>query len=350
MKNKLDYHLLNILLVVGILYLLVITYNVWGGIVNKIFHIALPFLISFVIAYAFHPLVKKLENKKIKKPIAIFLVVFFVLLFTVGLCYLTFPLLYEQLSSFSLFVGNFFNHISQKFNIEFGTLQKTITENLNLIVKDISKYVSDGAIKLIFTSINIVTNFLIVSILSIYFLAYMDKIRASIKSFFSKFSKKTFNYIKEMDYQMTQYFRGLILVIIVQFFEYSLAFLIIGHPNWLLLGILASVTTVIPYFGGIIVNVIALIISSTISLPLFIATAVLVVVCPTLDGYVISPKIYGKTNNVNPIWIIISVVIGSQLGGIVGIIISLPLFLLIQGTVKYYKEDIIKYLKKVTNW
>lgn len=349
MKKKLDYNLLNILLVVGILYILATTYDIWGGLANKIFHIVLPFLISFVIAYAFSPIVKKLEKKNIKKPIAIFLVIFCVLLLTVGLCYFTFPLLYEQLISFTKLIGSFFNDLSVKFNIDFGALEDTITSNLNLIVQDISKYVSDGAIKLIFTSINIVTNTLVIAILSVYFLIYMDQIRASIKKFFKKFSKKTFNYVKEMDHQMTQYFKGLILVIIVQFFEYSLAFLIIGHPNWLLLGILAAVTTIIPYFGGIIVNFIALIIASAVSLPLFIATAVLVIVCPTLDGYVISPKIYGKTNNVNPIWIIVSVVVGSQLGGIIGIIISLPLFLLIQGTVKYYKEDIIKYVKKVTN-
>ena len=350
MKNKLDYKLLNALIVVAILYILISTYSVWGGFVHSIYHILLPFLISFVMAYAFHPLVKKLESKNVKRPFAIFIVVSLILLFTVGLCCLTFPLLYEQLLSFTKLIGNFFHHISDKFNVDLGMLEKTVTDNLNLIVKDISKYVSDGAIKFIFTSINIVTNVLVISILFVYFLVYMDKIRKKIKDFFSKFSKKTYNYIKEMDYQMSQYFRGLILVIIVQFFEYCLAFLIIGHPNWFLLGVLASVTTVIPYFGGIIVNIIALIIASAVSMPLFIATAALVIICPTLDGYVISPKIYGKTNNVNPIWIIVSVVIGSQIGGIIGIIVSLPLFLLIQGTVKYYKEDIIKYLKKVTNW
>ncbi len=350
MKNKLDYRLLNTLILVGILYILITTYPIWGGIVSMLFQMLFPFLLSFVLAYAFYPIVKKLQKKNIKKPIAIFIVVALILLFTVGLCYLTVPLLYEQLISFTKLIGNFFNHISNKFNVDLGMLEKTITDNLNLIVKDVSKYVSNGAIKLIFTSINIITNTLIIAILSIYFLVYMDKIRIKIKEFFNKFSKKTYNYIKEMDYQMTQYFRGLILVIVVQFFEYCLAFLIIGHPNWLLLGVLASVTTVIPYFGGILVNILALIIASAVSTPLFIATAALVIICPTLDGYVISPKIYGKTNNVNPIWIIVSVIIGGQIGGIIGIIVSLPLFLLIQGTVKYYKEDIIKYLKKVTNW
>lgn len=349
MKNKLNYNLLNTLIVVAIIFLLITTYPMYSGAISTILKMGLPFFISFVIAYAFYPLVRKLESKNIKKPIDIFIIVFLFLLLTVGLCYFTFPLIYDQLISFTKLIGNVFTHLSDRFNIDFGVLEKTVTDNLNLIVKDISKYVSDGALKLIFTSINIVTNTLIIFILTIYFLVYMDKIRASLKVFFKKFSKKTYNYIKAMDYQMSQYFKGFILVVIVQFFEYTLAFFIIGHPNWLLLGILASVTTIIPYFGGIIVNIIALIIASAVSLPLFIATAVLVIVCPTLDGYVISPKIYGKTNDVNPIWIIVSVVLGSKIGGIVGIVVSLPLFLLIQGTVKYYKDDIIKYLKKVTN-
>ncbi len=349
MKNKVNYNLLNILILVAIIYILFATYSWWGGILNTIWHLLIPFLISFVIAYAFHPLVKKLESKNIKRGLAIFIVVTLVILFTVGLCLLTFPLLYDQLISFTKLIGDSITNISDKLNINFGDFEDTINNNLNIIIQDASKFVSNGAIKLVFSSISFLTNVLVIGILSVYLLAYMDRIRKSLKEFFSKFSKKTYNYVKEMDNQMTGYFKGLILIMIIQLFEYSIAFLLIGHPNWLLLGILSSVTTVIPYFGGIIVNIIALIISSVVSLPLFIATAVIAFVCPTIDGYIISPKVYGKTNNVNPIWIIVSVVIGSRIGGIIGIIVSLPLFLLIQGTVKYYKEDIIKFIKKVTS-
>jgi len=87
---------------------------------------------------------------------------------------------------------------------------------------------------------------------------------------------------------------------IIQLFEYSLLFFIVGHPNWLILGILACLTTIIPYFGGVLTNIIAILTATVISTPLTIATIVICLIFPQLDGYVISPHVYGKTNDINP--------------------------------------------------
>ena len=125
-------------------------------------------------------------------------------------------------------------------------------------------------------------------------------------------------------------------------FEYSILFLIIGHPNWLILGILACVTTVIPYFGGLITNIIAIILASVVSLPLTIATIIICLIFPQVDGYIISPKVYGKTNNVNPLITIMVVSIGGTLKGVVGIIIELPCYLLVRTTYNFFKKDLKK--------
>ena len=100
-------------------------------------------------------------------------------------------------------------------------------------------------------------------------------------------------------------------------------------------------TTVIPYFGGLITNVIAVILASVVDTPLFIVTLVICFIFPNIDGYIISPKIYGKTNNINPLWAIFAVVAGGSLFGIVGIMISLPVYIAINCTFNYYKSDIL---------
>ena len=150
-----------------------------------------------------------------------------------------------------------------------------------------------------------------------------------------------------MDIEITNYLKGLGIFMVIQLFEYSFLFFIIGHPNWLILGILACITTVIPYFGGLITNLIALVLASVVSLPLFIATAIICLIFPQLDGYLISPKIYGKTNNVNPLITIMVVSIGGTLKGVVGIIIALPIYLLIRTTYNFFKKDLKKGMNKV---
>ena len=124
-------------------------------------------------------------------------------------------------------------------------------------------------------------------------------------------------------------------------------FLLIGHPNWLILGILACVTTVIPYFGGLITNVIAIILATVISPKLLILTIIICLIFPQLDGYIISPKVYGKTNNVNPLITIMVVSVGGTLKGMVGIIIALPCYLLIRTTYNFFKKDLQKGMKAV---
>ena len=150
-----------------------------------------------------------------------------------------------------------------------------------------------------------------------------------------------------MDVEITNYLKGLEIFMVIQLFEYSILFLIIGHPNWLILGLLACLTTVIPYFGGLITNLIAIVLASVVSFPLVIATTVICLIFPQLDGYLISPKVYGKTNNVNPLITIMAVSIGGTVAGMVGIIAALPCYLLIRTTYLFFKNDLKKGMNMV---
>ena len=59
-ENKLNFKLLNILIIMGIVYILYLISGLWIGLVVKIFNIVAPFVLSFAVAYVVYPLVKKL--------------------------------------------------------------------------------------------------------------------------------------------------------------------------------------------------------------------------------------------------------------------------------------------------
>ena len=196
-------------------------------------------------------------------------------------------------------------------------------------------------------SINFVSNFIIVFVCFIYFLSDMDKIRNDVKVYFRKKNKKTFKLIQNIDHETTQYFKGLCLTLVIQFFEYTLVFFLIGHPNFLLLGILSSISSLIPYFGGLVVNLIALMIAAVVSPKLLILTLIVAIIFPNIDGYIVSPKVYGKTNNISPLLTIFAVFAGGVLGGFVGILIALPLTIIIKTIFNYYKGDIYKKIDDI---
>jgi len=191
-------------------------------------------------------------------------------------------------------------------------------------------------------SFSFIGKFIVGFVCFIYFLVDMDKIRNYLKKVLKSKSKKIYEYLKLMDKEISNYLKGMEIFMLIQLFEYSILFFIVGHPNWLILGILACITTVIPYFGGLITNVIAIILASVVSMPLMIATTVICLIFPQIDGYFISPRVYGKTNNVNPLITIMVVSIGGTLAGILGIIVALPVYLLIRTTYNFFKKDLKK--------
>lgn len=343
-KNKANYYLLNTIFVLLIVYLLYLTFGIWGGIVGTIFKIILPFLLAFTIAYALYPFVNKLMNKGIKKGLAITIVITVIVAVVVLIIWLVIPVMIKQLGALITWLVDFVKSLSTKYNIDLGTLQKYLG-NANSVVSGFSKSISDFSIGLINKSINILTLGVIAFIAAVYFLSYMESIRKGLKKYLKRRNVRTFNYIKRLDHEVSQYFVGLEKFMIVQFFEYTFIFFLIGHPYYLLLGTLCSVTTVIPYFGGIFSNIVACVTAFFVSKTLFILSLIVTFIMPNIDGYIISPRIYGSTNNVPALLTIFAAFAGGKLFGFVGIVIALPLTIILLATYRFYEEDISQKLE-----
>lgn len=346
LKNKLDFKLINLCLIVLIFFLLYQTGSLWITIFDKTISIVTPFFFAFIIAYAFNPLLRWFIKKGMPKGLGVFIIVL-IILTVIGLILgLGLPLLANQLSGLFGGIIEFINEISQKFNVNFADLESTLSTSFNNILADVSKYVSDGALSIIGSSLSIITGVMIALSAAIYLLIDMDKIRKSVYKFIHKRSKKISKYIEILDEEMMKYLGGLLKIVFITLFEYSLGYLIIGHPNALLLGLLASLAVVIPYFGGIFINIIALITAFVISPALFIRTIICVLVLSFMDGYLINPLVYGKSNQLHPLIVIIAVFAGGILFGLFGIIMALPLSIVIVATIRYFKKDIIEIVKK----
>ena len=328
----------------AIIYVVVATSHYWGSIMLKIFHIFVPFILAFIFAYILNPFVKKIENKGVHRGLALFFVLFMVFGLLIGILWITLPAIYEQLAAFSKIIPQVMSDISFRFDIDLGEYQAAIVDTLNQLVKDLGTYISTGTIDILGKSVNFFTNAIIVLVVGIYLLIDMDKILMCIKRYLKAHSKE-YQYIQVVDHEIGNYLHGLALFMIFQFFEYSILFKLIGHPSWLLLGILACITTVIPYFGGIFTNIIAILTASVVSTKLFVATLLITFIFPNIDGYIVSPHIYGKTNHINPVLVIFTAGVCSSLFGFWGIMMGLPIYIVIRATWEFFNGDIKDYIE-----
>lgn len=345
-KNKLNYKIINLAALMLLLYIGITNIGIWWDIFVKCIKVLAPFIVGFAFAYALTPLVRFLD-KKLPRWAALLIVILGSVLVLFGIIAITLPLLYDQLRLLIKMLIEVFNNFSDKFNVNIGSFEIKVTDYLNEILKSIGNVTSATTMDILGKSFDFIGKFIVGFVGFVYFLMDMNKIRSRVKELLLSVNKRSFKYIKCMDEEITNYLKGLGIFMVIQLFEYCFLFFIIGHPNWLILGVLACITTVIPYFGGLITNIIAIILASVVSFPLVIATTIICLIFPQLDGYVISPKVYGKTNNVNPLITIMAVSIGGTIAGVPGIIIALPIYLLIRETYHFFKKDLKEGIDKV---
>lgn len=346
MLNKsINLKLIHMALLAFILGVLYFTFPFWGTLLGLFIKILIPFVISFAIAYALYPFLIKMKKKGIPKVLGIIILSSIVLGSIGAIFYVLIPLLYDQIVSLVDVSFKTAKNLSSQYNIDLSTLQSRLTD-IGALTTQYGNDISKFGYNVITKSFSILIMSMVCFTISLYFLSEMTKIRAWLKKVLTRAKdKKGLKYVKELDHQMSNYFEGLQLYMIIQFFEYTLIYLIIGHPYFLLMGILAAVTTIIPYFGGIASNIIAILTAALISTKLFILSIIVTIVLSVFDGYVLSPRVYSKSNNVHPLIIIFSVFAGGILGGIIGIVISLPLAIILISTYRFYEKDIVQKLK-----
>lgn len=182
--SKINYKWLNILIMVGVIYLLFLMKNLWLGAVSKVLSIALPFMVAFAIAYVLYPFLKFMMEKKIPKALGILIIVVLVLLIVGLISYYAVPLFIKQLINLLSSLGKVTTDIATKYGLDLAVINKAIAKYSSLALDYVGTIISNGTIiSVLNTSIDFVTKFIIIFIVSIYFLTDMDKIRTRVKKY-----------------------------------------------------------------------------------------------------------------------------------------------------------------------
>lgn len=337
-KNKLDFKLINLAIWVLIIYLFLQTKEIWMEVVLIIKKILLPLFLSFCLAYIMYPILSFLKKIHVPKILSIILIILFIIgMIIIGSIYLI-PNIIHQLIDVTSNLIIFIKVFLVRFNLNYNDFTDIIFEKLNNRVFSLIRFLTINIYNITTISFSVITHIIIILSSSIYLLLDMDKIRYKFKNILKNYNIKIFNYVKMIDSEMKNYLVGFILIMIITFFEYMLGYLVIRHPNYLILAILASIGNIIPCFGGFISNIISLIISLVINPKLFIRNIILSIILSNIDNYIINPLVYGSTNRVSPVLIILSVFAGGVLFGTMGIIFSMPLVIILVSSYRFFKK------------
>tara|TARA_Y100001954_G_scaffold12525_1_gene12172 strand:+ start:1 stop:1119 length:1119 start_codon:yes stop_codon:yes gene_type:complete len=152
----------------------------------------------------------------------------------------------------------------------------------------------------------------------------------------SKFKEEAVFVLESFNDCLVVFFRGQVLVAICVGLCLAIGFSIIGLPYGILLGLLAGIIGIIPYFGVIVSTVPVLLLSLTHGDQMSLFGTGLGVYAPVaslgvcalvlfLEKTVIQPKIIGDRVGMHPVAVIISVLMGTTLvGGVIGGLLAIP--------------------------
>jgi len=177
---------------------------------------------------------------------------------------------------------------------------------------------------------------------SIYLLIEKDKLKPFVIRLIEAVAPKSTNetilkYSRQLDYNFRQYIFAQTIDGIILGSIMTIVLLLFGSPFALLLGLILGVVNYIPYFGSIFGTAFAvLVIAFTQGLPTAAFAAVIMFAIQQFDGNFIQPKLMGKTFSLSPLLVIISVTIGLHYGGVLGMLVAIPIVAILKDLLDAY--------------
>lgn len=328
----------NILLLFLIIYI--------GSLIDWVFNplrvafqtLFIPLILAGLMFYLLRPFVNLL-NKKMSRGISILLIyLLFIGILIVGLALLG-PVLQGQIMSLANNIPqivegiqewfleiDLFNRISQLQQEEFLNIDDYIDSVMDTL-NNWGRGAITGVGSLLGSLASGVFTLILLPILLFYVLKDSKKFQEGfIKMFHHKQQSEVREILEDVDRALSSYIQGQGLVCLFVGILCLIAFLIIGLDYALLLGIIAGLTNIIPFFGPWIGSIPAVIVALFLSPITALFTVLAIIIIQQIESNLISPQIIGKKLNLHPLVIIFLILIAGQLVGLIGMILVVPLF------------------------
>jgi predicted PurR-regulated permease PerM len=148
--------------------------------------------------------------------------------------------------------------------------------------------------------------------------------------------------VGEINSYLVSFFRGQLIVSMIDGVLIATALLIMGLDFAVLIGLMVGVLGLIPYIGMMITWIPAVIIAGAqfqdFAHPFWVT--VIFIVANNIDGMVVAPKIVGDSVGLHPLTVILSVLAWSLiLGGLLGALLAVPLTATLKVLLKRYFWD-----------
>jgi predicted PurR-regulated permease PerM len=318
--------------------------------------IVLYLVVGGVLAYLLRPLVDRIQAFGMGRVPAIF--VAFVLvggIISVGVTSVI-PFIVQQVQDLSqlvtvdtaVYVANYLEEeIRQVAPLEPGALEENVRQmGQSLMRGDLveGERIADtvGSMVAVFT--NIVYAVVIIPFVTFFLLKDELKIRRSLLYLVpNRYFEVTLSILAKVEVNIGRYFRALLVQGTIIALLASVLLWIVGLRGAIAIGIFTGLANTIPYFGpflgflaGTLVGI-----AQTGDMSLVPGVALAMALTQLADNVLLQPLIFSRAAQTHPLVILFVVLVGAQLGGLIGMLVAIP----VTTTIRVVVEQLLWSLR-----
>jgi predicted PurR-regulated permease PerM len=326
-------------LVILVVAFLALVYLAW--------HIITWILIAAFLAVALNPAVEFLIHRGIGRGPAAALVFVAALLLIAGLAYLVIPPLVSQIRDFVNAVPGFLDDLT-KGRGPIGFLERDyhIVERARAAIEERGLGsllgVTEPAVAVAKGVVTAVVGVVTVSFLTFFMLLEGPN---TVERFLGALPKETSERWRRVGGEIYRtiggYVTGNLVISFIAGVASAAVLFAVGSSYAVVLGLVVAIFDLVPLAGATIAAVlVALVVVVELGWIQAIIVVAFFIVYQQLENHVLQPLIYGRTVQLSPLAVLISVLIGAQLAGVLGALAAIP----VAGTLIAIGREVLDYM------
>ncbi|MBQ4075032.1 MAG: AI-2E family transporter [Clostridia bacterium] len=147
----------------------------------------------------------------------------------------------------------------------------------------------------------------------------------------SRHRKRMLTALQEMRREAGGYIRGQLMVALAVAVLTAAGLMALGIPAWLVLGLVMGICELIPFVGPLIGGIPIALFSLSQGISATLWALGIVIAVQQIEGYFLAPRLMGGATGLHPVYILLLLSAGGLIGGLLGMVLALPLFVCLRG-------------------
>jgi predicted PurR-regulated permease PerM len=138
------------------------------------------------------------------------------------------------------------------------------------------------------------------------------------------------------------YVAGNLLISLAAAVVAGLTLFAVGVPYPIPLAILVAILDLIPLVGAALATAIVSLVALTESFTAAAIVAVVLIVYQQFENHVLQPLVYGRSVQLSPLAVLISVLVGAELAGVLGALAAIP----VGGSISVIASELLRWRRE----